>query len=564
MHSVRSAFVRSSTALRAASTASPATSAPVFAPAFARLFSHSAVLRMAAEGKLAFGKYPFLAKLGLNESNPGVFNGKFVEGKGDVFTSVNPATNEPIATITTGTREQLESCVAAMEKAKPSFASLPVPVRGELVRQIGEALRAKKTELGALVSLEMGKITAEGLGEVQEAIDICDYAVGLSRCLNGAIIPSERPGHFMMERWNPLQGHVAIITAFNFPCAVFFWNAALSLVCGNTQLWKGSDSTSLVTIACQRIVAEVMEKNGYDAGISTMIQGPGATIGEGIITDPRFEMVSFTGSTKVGKRVSEVVSSRFGKKILELGGNNAMVVLEDADLALALRAALFSAVGTCGQRCTTLRRLMVQEGVYDELISKLVAAYKNVQIGDPLQAGVLCGPLHNKAAVKMYEDGIRRAQEQGGKVLVGGKVLSDRPGNFVEPTIIEISPDAAIVREEIFVPILYVMRVKDLAEGIKYNNSVPQGLSSSLFTKNQAAIFEWTGPNGSDCGIVNVNIGSSGAEIGGAFGGEKETGGGRESGSDAWKAYMRRSTCTINYSKELPLAQGINFDSQAP
>lgn len=364
----------------------------------------------------------------------------------------------------------------------------------------------------------------------------------------------------MMERWNPLQGHVAIITAFNFPCAVFFWNAAISLVAGNTQIWKGADSTSLITIACQKIVADVLAKAGYDTGIATMIQGPGATIGEAIINDKRMEMVSFTGSTKVGHRVSDVVGQRFGKKILELGGNNAMIIMDDADQKLAVRAALFSAVGTCGQRCTSLRRLMIQGGVYDEVVASLLKAYSGVRIGDPLTAGTLCGPLHNPAAVKMYTDGIARAVSQGGKVLCGGKVLSDRPGNFVEPTIIEISPEAPIVKEEIFAPILYVMKINDLSEGIKYNNSVPQGLASSLFTTNQSAVFEWTGPSGSDCGIVNVNIGPSGAEIGGAFGGEKETGGGRESGSDSWKQYMRRSTCTVNHSKELPLAQGINFE----
>lgn len=525
----------------------------------ANSFSRPAFLR--AMSGLAFNKYPFLAKLGLAEHNDGVFNGKFVKGEGVTFTSINPATNEKIATIATGTKEQLESCIQAMNKAKPSWASLPVPVRGELVRQIGDAIRANKEELGALVSLEMGKIASEGLGEVQEAIDICDFATGLSRSLNGTVIPSERPGHFMMERYNPLKGHVAIISAFNFPCAVFFWNAALSLVCGNTQLWKGADSTSLVTIACTRIVGDVLAKNGYDPAIASMIAGPGDVVGDAIVRDPRFELVSFTGSTKVGRHVGEVVSARFGKKILELGGNNAMLVLDDADQKLAVRAALFGAVGTAGQRCTSLRRLLVQKGVYDEIVGKLVNAYKSVQIGDPLQPGTLCGPLHNPAAVKMFLDGVKRAQEQGGKVLVGGQALPDMPGNFVQPTIIEIDPSAPIVKEEIFAPILYVMRINDLAEGIQLNNSVPQGLSSSLFTTNQAAIFEWTGANGSDCGIVNVNIGTSGAEIGGAFGGEKETGGGRESGSDAWKQYMRRSTCTINYSKDLPLAQGINFDA---
>jgi len=512
---------------------------------------------------LAFDKYPFLSTLGLAKNNPGVFAGKWTEGKGEVFTSRNPATNEEIATITAGTPEQVESCIEAMDAAKAKFAAMPVPARGELVRQIGERLRERKAELGALISLEMGKITAEGLGEVQEAIDICEYAVGLSRMLNGSVIPSERPGHFMMERWNPLKGHVAIISAFNFPCAVFFWNAAISLVCGNTQIWKGADSTSLVTVACQKIVEEVMTKNGL-AGVATMVQGPGATVGEKIISDKRVELVSFTGSTGVGRHVSEVVSKRFAKKILELGGNGAMIVMDDANQKLAIRGALFAAVGTAGQRCTSLRRLLVQEGIYDSFVSSLVAAYKGVKIGDQLAEGTLCGPLHNQAAVKKYVEGIERAKQQGGKVLVGGKVLSDRPGNFVEPTIIEVPSDAPCTHEEIFAPILYVMKIKDLTQAIALNNSVPQGLSSSLFTTNQQAIFEWTGSAGSDCGIVNVNIGPSGAEIGGAFGGEKETGGGRESGSDAWKQYMRRSTCTINHSTDLPLAQGINFDVQAP
>jgi len=405
----------------------------------------------------------------------------------------------------------------------------------------------------------MGKILSEGKGEVQEAVDICDYAVGLSRTLAGQVLPSERPGHFMMEKWNPLKGHVGIITAFNFPCAVFFWNAAISMVAGNTQIWKGSDSCSLTTMACTRIIADVLREEKLPGGIATTIMGSGATIGEAMINDPRVELVSFTGSTKVGRRVSTVLSERFGKRILELGGNNAMIVMDDCDTNMALRATLFAAVGTAGQRCTTLRRLYVQNGVYDSFVPKLVKAYQSVKVGNPLEDGVLCGPLHTKTAVEQFKMGVKRAQAQGGKVLVGGKVL-DRPGNFVEPTIIAIDANAACVQEELFVPILYVSRVANLDEAIAMNNSVPQGLASSLFTKNQAAIFKWTGALGSDCGIVNVNIGPSGAEIGGAFGGEKDTGGGRESGSDSWKQYMRRSTCTINYSNNLPLAQGVKFD----
>lgn len=512
---------------------------------------------------LTYSKYPFLRALGLNESNPGVFDGAW-KGSGEVFTSINPATNEPIARTRGGTVAEYENCISEMDKAKLVWQDMPLPARGEVVRKIGMALRDKKNDLGALVSLEMGKILSEGKGEVQEAVDICDYAVGLSRMLEGKILPSERPGHFMMERWNPLKGHVGIITAFNFPCAVYFWNAAISLVAGNANIWKGADSTSLITVACTRIVADVLKAEGLPPALACAIQGSGATIGEAMIKDPRVELVSFTGSTKVGRHVGNVVSNRFGKKILELGGNNAMIVLEDADMNMALRATLFSAVGTAGQRCTSLRRLYVQSGAYDAFVSKLATAYKSVKIGNPLEEGVLCGPLHNPAAVAAYADGVKRAVAQGGKVLVGGKVLSDRKGNFVEPTLVEISPDAKIVQEELFAPILYVMRVASLDEAIRLNNAVPQGLASSLFTKNQSAVFKWTGPAGSDCGIVNVNIGPSGAEIGGAFGGEKETGGGRESGSDSWKQYMRRSTCTVNYSDQLPLAQGVSFDIVRP
>jgi aldehyde dehydrogenase family 7 protein A1 len=388
-------------------------------------------------------------------------------------------------------------------------------------------------------------------------VDICDYATGLSRMLNGKVIPSERPGHFMMEKWNPLSGHVGVITAFNFPCAVFFWNAAISLVCGNTQVWKPAPSTPLVAVASQLIINRVLEKAGFGSA-SCLLPGD-RDIGEQMVNDRRVELISFTGSSKVGKQVNQVLAGRFGKAILELGGNNAMIVMNDANLELAHRAALFAAVGTAGQRCTTLRRLYLHEKIHDEFVAKLVKSYKSIPTGDPLNPKTLCGPLHTRAAVKGFVDGVSIAVAQGGKVLTGGKVI-DRPGNFVEPTIISIHHSAPCVKEELFAPLLYVIKFSDLDQAIAYNNDVPQGLSSSLFTTNQAAIFQWTGPNGSDCGIANVNIGPSGAEIGGAFGGEKETGGGRESGSDSWKQYMRRSTCTVNFSKNLPLAQGVNFE----
>ncbi|KAF0695567.1 Aste57867_13607 [Aphanomyces stellatus] len=507
------------------------------------------------QSALTFNKYPFLKELGLGESNDGVFDGKWF-GNGPVFTSVNPSTNEAIATIRTGTKADYERVVKSMDAAKAEWADVPAPRRGEIVRQIGDALRAKQQALGQLIALEMGKITVEGVGEVQEAVDICDFAVGLSRCLNGTIIPSERPGHFMMERYNPLKGHVGIITAFNFPCAVMFWNGALSLVGGNTQLWKPSDSLCLTAIACNKVISDVLTANGYNPAIASLICGSGAEVGEPMIHDKRMELISFTGSTHVGRHVNQVVAQRFGKTILELGGNNAMIVDKDADLDMALRATLFSAVGTAGQRCTTLRRLYLHEAIYDSFVDKLTAAYGQIPIGDPLDSKTLCGPLHNQAAVDKYTAGIETIKQQNGKILRGGKVLPG-PGNFVEPTLVAIDHDAPIT--EIFAPITYVMKFSNLDEAIEKNNDVPQGLSSSLFTQNQAAIFKWTGPAGSDCGIVNVNIGPSGAEIGGAFGGEKETGGGRESGSDSWKQYMRRSTCTVNHSKNLPLAQGINF-----
>lgn len=389
-------------------------------------------------------KYPFLQELGIQDKNMGVYNGSWF-GNGETFTSVNPATNEKIAEIKTGTIEDYAKCISAMDAAKKEWAELPAPQRGEIVRQIGEALRDKQDALGKLIALEMGKIYVEGVGEVQEAVDICDFAVGLSRSLNGSVIPSERPGHFMMERYNPLKGHVGIITAFNFPCAVAFWNAALSLVCGNTQIWKPADSLCLTSIACTNLVAQVLDRNGFSGAIASLICGSGPTVGEQLIKDPKVELVSFTGSSKVGRHVNETVSKRFGKTILELGGNNAMIVDKDADLEMALRATLFSAVGTCGQRCTTLRRLYLHQDIHDAFVDKLVSAYKTVNIGNPLEDGVLCGPLHNAQAVDNYANGLSEIKRQNGKVLVGGTVRSG-DGHFVEPTLVAIDPSAPIVQ----------------------------------------------------------------------------------------------------------------------
>lgn len=512
------------------------------------------------ESELTFDQYPFLKDLGLDKENLGCYyNGKF-SGDGEVYTSYSPITNKPIARVRFASSQNYEDCIQAMLKAKKEWMSTPAPKRGEIVRQIGEAFRDKKEALGKLISLEMGKIIGEGLGEVQETIDICDYACGQSRMIPGQVFPSERENHTMIEMWNPL-GIVGVITAFNFPNAVFGWNLTNSMICGNLTLWKGAESTSLVTIASMRIVHEVLEKNNI-TGVVGMVLGEGKTIGEQMINDPRVNLVSFTGSTGVGKRVSKVVNERFGKTLLELGGNNAIIILEDADINMAVKACLFAAVGTCGQRCTSLRRLMIQEKVYDEVVKKLLSAYPTIAIGDPLDTKTLCGPLHRKESVKEYLEGIEEIKKQGGKILYGGKTLDDPKltGHFVLPTVVEIDQRTApIVQKELFCPILHVIKIKDLEEGIELNNAVPQGLSSAVFTMNMKNVFKWIGPNGSDCGLVNVNIGTSGAEIGGAFGGEKATGGGRESGSDAWKQYMRRSTCTINFGDTLPLAQGVKF-----
>jgi len=509
--------------------------------------------------KKSYADYDFLPRLGIQEeNNPGICIGGEWKGSGAVVESVNPSDNKPIASIVTPTLDEYEQSMKLVKIAEEEWRMKPAPYRGEIVRQIGVALRENIQDLGKLVSLEMGKILPEGVGEVQEFVDICDYATGLSRMINGQVVPSERPNHAMFEMWNPI-GTVGVITAFNFPVAVYGWNAALGLVCGNTMVWKGAPTTSLSTIATGKIVQQVLKDNKLNPAICTVMTG-GTEIGEAIAHDKRIGLVSFTGSTKVGKKVREVVNDRWGKALLELGGNNAIIVCEDADLEIAFRSALFACVGTAGQRCTTTRRLIIHENVYDEFVSKLKKGYSNVKIGDPVrESGVLCGPLHTKNAIEQYKGALEQAKQQGGKILFGGNVLK-REGNFVEPTIVEIPYNAPIVQHETFVPIVYVMKFKNLEEAIKINNSVEQGLSSSLFSKNPLSIFTWLGPNGSDCGIVNVNIPTNGAEIGGAFGGEKATGGGRESGSDSWKQYMRRSTVTLNYGNTLPLAQGIKFD----
>jgi aldehyde dehydrogenase (NAD+) len=432
---------------------------------------------------------------------------------------------------------------------------LPAPARGLIVREIGEELRRVKDDLGALVSLEMGKILAEGRGEVQEMIDIADYAVGLSRQLYGLSMHSERPGHRMYEQWHPL-GVVGVISAFNFPVAVWSWNAMIAAVCGDCVLWKPSSETPLTAIAVQKIVNRVLERHGWK-GVFGLAIGKGAVVGERMLADRRLPLISATGSCAMGYRVADAVGRRLGRTLLELGGNNGVIVMNDANLELATRAVLFGAVGTAGQRCTTIRRLFLESGAAAEMTARLIAAYGQVRIGDPLDPATVMGPLVNRAAVDEMMDGLARAREQGGEVLCGGRSLG---GCFVEPALVRATPDMPILKEEIFAPILYLIEFEELDQAIEWHNNVPQGLSSAMFTTNLISAETFLSARGSDCGIANINIGTSGAEIGGAFGGEKETGGGREAGSDAWKAYMRRQTVTVNWSGELPLAQGIRFD----
>ncbi|KAK4773987.1 hypothetical protein SAY87_029006 [Trapa incisa] len=501
-------------------------------------------------------EYEFLTEIGLGPRNVGGYINGVWKACGPVVSTVNPANDQVIAEVVEASIEEYEEGMQACFDAAKIWMQVPAPKRGEIVRQIGDALRDKLPQLGRVVSLEMGKILPEGIGEVQEIIDMCDFAVGLSRQLNGSIIPSERPNHMMLEMWNPL-GVVGVITAFNFPCAVLGWNACLALVCGNCVVWKGAPTTPLVTIAMTKVVAGVLEKNNLPGAIFTSFCG-GAEIGQAIAKDNRIPLVSFTGSSKVGLMVQQTVNERYGKCLLELSGNNAIIVMDDADIQLAVRSVLFAAVGTAGQRCTTCRRLLLHESIYQKVLDQLIEVYKQVKVGDPLEKGTLLGPLHTAASRNNFKNGIEVIKSQGGKILTGGSVI-ESDGYFVQPTIVEISPSADVVKEELFAPVLYVMKFQNLKEAIKINNSVPQGLSSSIFTRRPDIIFKWIGPLGSDCGIVNVNIPTNGAEIGGAFGGEKATGGGREAGSDSWKQYMRRSTCTINYGSELPLAQGINF-----
>jgi aldehyde dehydrogenase (NAD+) len=501
-------------------------------------------------------------KLGLSQKapNPGAFWGQW-GGGGPTLKKYTPIDGTLLATVREASPADYKRIVSSADAAFQSWRELPAPKRGEVVRQYGNALRELKRELGLLVSLEAGKIPAEGEGEVQEMIDICDFATGLSRQLHGLVIASERPGHRMLEQWHPL-GIVGIITAFNFPVAVWAWNSALAAVCGDTTVWKPSEKVPLTAIACIRIAERVCRECDVDPAVFGLAIGPGSLIGELMANDSRIPLVSATGSSRMGKRLGALVAQRFGRTILELGGNNGIVVTPSADLNLAKRAILFGAVGTAGQRCTTARRAIVHESVKDRLAAALVSAYEQLPIGDPLKSGTLVGPLIDDDAVKEMLAALKELRESGGRILTGGKRLEGRayPGGlYVTPCIAEASNEWPIVQRETFAPILYLMTYRTLDEAIAMHNAVPQGLSSAIFTTDLRESERFLSARGSDCGIANVNIGTSGAEIGGAFGGEKETGGGRESGSDSWKAYMRRQTVTVNYSDALPLAQGIKF-----
>ena len=498
-----------------------------------------------------------LRRCRIQSENSGVYAGAWIERPaGEELVSINPATGEVLGRVLSAGKADYQRAIESAEAAFGKWRMASPPVRGEVVRQIGNALREAKDDLGMLVTLETGKIKSEGLGEVQEMIDMCDFAVGLSRQLYGLTIASERPGHRMFEQWHPL-GPVGCITAFNFPVAVWAWNAALALVCGDPVIWKPSELAPLTAIAVQHIVNRELEPAGH-AGVLNLVVG-GREIGQQLAADTRVPLISATGSCAMGRAVAATVAQRLGRTLLELGGNNGLVLSESADQDLALRAVLFAAVGTAGQRCTTLRRLIVHESIAERFVERLAAAYRSIQPGDPWEDGVLLGPLIRESAVQQFEAAVAAAGTQGGTLACGGSRIK-RPGFYVQPTIVRAHSSMPIVKQETFAPILYVLTYRTLDEAIALHNAVPQGLASAIFTERFREAEQFLSTAGSDCGIANVNIGTSGAEIGGAFGGEKETGGGREAGSDAWKAYMRRQTCTLNYGGQLPLAQGVKFE----
>ncbi len=506
-------------------------------------------------------KYEFLEKLGIKEENSGAYCGDWLETSGRILEVKTPIDGSVIGKVRQASPEDYEKVLTKAEAAFKEWRMIPAPQRGEVVRQIGMEFRKYKAELGALVTLEMGKILVEGEGEVQEMIDMADFAVGQSRMLYGLTMKSERPLHRMMEQWQPL-GIVGVISAFNFPVAVWAWNTFIALVCGDSTVWKPASKTPLTGIACMNIVNDVLKANDCPDGLISLVVGSGREVGELLVNDSRVPLISATGSTPMGKKLAEKVSARLGRTILELGGNNAIIVTPSADMNMAIPAILFGSVGTAGQRCTTTRRIIVHESIEEELVDRLVKAYNQVRIGDPLDKNILMGPLVAEYAIDDMMAALDRIEEEGGEIVCGGEKLNgdDYPGGcYVTPCIVRAKNEFEIVQEETFAPILYIIKYSDFDEALALHNGVPQGLSSAIFSNNLREVERFLSPEGSDCGIANANIGTSGAEIGGAFGGEKDTGGGRESGSDAWKAYMRRQTNTINWSTELPLAQGIKF-----
>ncbi len=511
-------------------------------------------------------KEDILSNLGIEAINPGVCTGtEWIDTDGDITTSFSPIDGKEIAKVKNATLDDYEAVIEKAEAAFKEWRKVPAPIRGELVRQIGLALRENKEYLGALVTLEMGKIYQEGLGEVQEMIDICDFAVGQSRLINGTNLQSERVNHRLSEQYHPL-GIVGLVTSYNFPVAVWAWNSALAIIAGDVVVWKPSSKTPLTAIATQRIITKVLKDNNVPEGVFNLVVAKSSVMGDNFLSDKRVRLLSVTGSTAVGKRVGGIVGKRLGKTILELGGNNAVIIAPSADIQMAVMSTVFGTVGTAGQRCTTTRRVIIHEDIYDEVRDKFIAAYKNVvpRIGNPLDEDYLVGPLIDKFSVELFSNAVNKVQEEGGKVLFGGEDLSGKgfeSGNYVIPCIAEAENHFKIVQEETFAPIVYLIKYKgDITNAIEIQNDVPQGLSSACFTLDMREAETFLSYAGSDCGIANVNLGTSGAEIGGAFGGEKDTGGGRESGSDAWKIYMRRQTNTINFGTELPLAQGIKFD----
>jgi aldehyde dehydrogenase (NAD+) len=509
-------------------------------------------------------KTEVLKKLGIEELNFGVCSGtEWVDSKGIITESVSPIDETVIGKVQNGSLEDYEILIKKAQSAFIVWRKTPAPARGEVVRQIGDVLRNEKEYLGYLITLETGKIYQEGLGEVQEMIDICDFAVGQARVLNGFTMHSERPAHRIYDQYHPL-GILGLITSFNFPAAVWAWNSMIAAVAGDVIIWKPSSKTPLTAIAIQKIIAGALRKCNVPEGVFNMIIAKSGELGDNFVADNRIPLFSVTGSISVGKRIGGIVGKRLGRSIMELGGNNAVIISEKANLEIAVKSVVFGAVGTCGQRCTSTRRVIIQESIYEKVKSQLLIAYKSVaeKIGNPLEQNTLVGPMIDKTAVALFKNALQEAEREGGKIIFGGEILSGGDfscGNYVIPALVEAENHFRIVQEETFAPILYLIKYRDIDEAINLNNSVPQGLSSSIFTQNLQESEIFLSENGSDCGIANVNIGTSGAEIGGAFGGEKDTGGGREAGSDSWKAYMRRQTNTINYGSDLPLAQGIKF-----